>query len=184
MRVADHPDVLAARPEFHGDHRFGNQLGGERPDDVHPEYGVRIGIREEFHQAARVAERPRPGIGHEREGAGTVGDAFGLQLLLGFAHPRDLGRGVDHPGDGIEIHVRVLPGDALGHGHALLLRLVREHRPAHHVADRPHASETRAAVLVHDDEAALGLDADATIVAYLRVVYAGVRDAETVDKCD
>jgi hypothetical protein len=33
--------------------------------------------------------------------------------------------------------VAVLAGDALGDGDALFLGLVREHRAAHHVADRP-----------------------------------------------
>jgi hypothetical protein len=32
--------------------------------------------------------------------------------------------------------VRLLAGDELGHHHALVLGLVREHRAAHHVADR------------------------------------------------
>src|SRR5882672_6577008 len=181
MGVADHADVLAARPEFHGDHRFGNQLGGERPDDVHPEYRVGLRVGDEFHQAARVAERPRPGVGHEREAAGTVGDAFGLELLLGLAHPGDLGRRVDHPGNRVEIDMRLLARDALGHRYALLFRLVREHGPAHHVADRPHAGEIRAAMLVHGDEAALELEADAFGVEAFRVGDAADRDDEPIE---
>jgi hypothetical protein len=49
--------------------------------------------------------------------------------------------------------MRHLAGDALGHGRAFLLRLVREHRPAHHVADRPDVRQVGAAVLVHHHEA-------------------------------
>jgi hypothetical protein len=50
--------------------------------------------------------------------------------------------------------VTVLAGDALGHGHALLLGLVRQHRAADDVADGPHVGEVRAALGVHRDEAA------------------------------
>src|SRR6266702_2467433 len=82
-------------------------------------------------------------------------DPCGLQLLLGLADPGDLWRRVDHPWNRVEIHVRLLAGDALGHRHALLLRLVSEHRSAHHVADRPHVGKIRAAILIDGDKAAL-----------------------------
>src|SRR5205809_2106338 len=181
MRVADHANVLAARPEFHRDHGFSDQLRGERAEDVHAEYHVGFRVGDEFYEAGGVAERPRPGVGHEREGAGAVGDAFGLQLLLGLAHPGDLGRGVDHPGNRVEIDVRLLARDALGHRHALFFRLVREHGTAHHVTDRPHAGEIRAALLVHGDEAALELEADAFAVEAFGVGDAADRDDEPIE---
>ena len=49
----------------------------------------------------------------------------------------------------------MLAGDALGHRHAFFLGLVRQHRPAHDVADRPHARQVGAALVVDDDGAAL-----------------------------
>ena len=49
----------------------------------------------------------------------------------------------------------VLAGDALGDRDAFFLRLVREHRTAHDVADRPDAGEIGAALVVDGDEAAL-----------------------------
>ena len=58
MGVADHPDVLAAGPEFHCDDRFGDQLGSERADDVHAEYHVGFRVGDEFYEAGSVAERP------------------------------------------------------------------------------------------------------------------------------
>ena len=61
----------------------------------------------------------------------------GLQLLLGLADPGDLRRRVDHPRHRVEVDVAVLAGDPLGDRDALLLGLVREHRAAHDVADRP-----------------------------------------------
>jgi hypothetical protein len=49
----------------------------------------------------------------------------------------------------------VLARDALRDRDALLLRLVREHRAAHDVADRPHVRQVGAALVVDLDEAAL-----------------------------
>ena len=86
---------------------------------------------------------------------GAVGDAGGLQLLLGLADPGDLRRRVDHPGHGVEVDVAMLAGDALGDRDAFLLGLVREHRAAHDVADRPDVRQVGAAVVVDRDEAAL-----------------------------
>ncbi len=77
--------------------------------------------------------------------------------------------------------MRLLARDALGHRYALLFRLVREHGPAHHVADRPHAGEIRAAMLVHGDEAALELEADAFGVEAFRVGDAADRDDEPIE---
>src|SRR5947208_16291727 len=75
----------------------------------------------------------------------------------------------------------MLPGDALGHRHALFFRLVREHGTAHHVTDRPHAGEIRAALLVHGDEAALELEADAFAVEAFGVGDAADRDDEPIE---
>src|SRR5216117_1658794 len=75
----------------------------------------------------------------------------------------------------------MLPGDALGHRHALFFRLVREHGTAHHVADRPHAGEIRTALLVHGDEAALELESDCLGVQALGVGDAAYRDDEPIE---
>ncbi len=80
--------------------------------------------------------------------------AFGLQLLLGLANPRDFREGVDHPRNRVEVDVRLLADNALGHSHAFVFRLVGEHRATHHVADGPQARHLGLAVVVHLDEAA------------------------------
>ena len=77
--------------------------------------------------------------------------------------------------------MRLLSRDALGHRHAFFFRLVCEHGPAHHVADRPHAFEIRAAVLVRGDEAALELEADCFGVQALGVGDAADRDDEPIE---
>jgi hypothetical protein len=77
-------------------------------------------------------------VGAERESADLVGDALGLQRLLGLADPGDFRAGVDHPRNGVVIQMTVLAGDDLGHHDAFLGTLVRQHRPAHHVANRVH----------------------------------------------
>jgi hypothetical protein len=50
--------------------------------------------------------------------------------------------------------MRLLAGDELGHHHALVLGLVREHGSAHHVANGVDIRQVRAAVIVDLDEAA------------------------------
>jgi hypothetical protein len=47
-------------------------------------------------------------------------------------------------------------GDQFGHRDAFLEALVRQHRPAHAVADRPDAVDAGVAVFVDLDHAALG----------------------------
>ena len=97
----------------------------------------------------------RAAVGHERNEPAFVLAAFGLELLLGLAHPGDFRRGVDHPRHGGEVDVSVLAGNALGHRDALFFGLVRQHRAAHHVAHRPHVGQVGLAVFVDGDEAAL-----------------------------
>ena len=182
MGVADARDVLAAGLELHRHHGLGDQLAGHRADDVHAEDLVGLGVGQELDHAGGVAERARAAVGHEREGAGLVGAACGLELLLGLADPGDLGAGVDDPGNGVEVDVAMLAGDALGHRDALLLGLVRQHRPAHHVADRPDAGQVGAAVVVDDDGAALvELEADGLGVQAVGVGHAADRHDQAVD---
>ena len=51
----------------------------------------------------------------------------------------------------------LLACNALGHHHALVLALVREHRAAHDIAHRPDPGHARLAVVVHGNEAS-GID--------------------------
>ena len=74
-------------------------------------------------------------VGGEREFADLVGDAGGLQLLLGLADRGDLRAGVDHVRDDVVVHVAGLAGEDFGDRDALVLGLVRQHRPGDHVAD-------------------------------------------------
>ena len=83
----------------------------------------------------------------------------GLQLLLGFADRGDLRERVDDARDDVVVHVARLSRQHLGDGDALVLGLVGEHRPAHHVADGVDAGHVGREVVVDDDAAALGRDA-------------------------
>ncbi len=65
-------------------------------------------------------------------------------------------------GNRLVVDLAVAAGDEVGHHDALLLALVRQHRAAHAVADRPDALRAGAALIVDLDEAALiELDAGA-----------------------
>src|SRR5256886_9392097 len=78
-----------------------------------------------------------------------------LDLLLGEADPGDLRRGIDDRGDHLVVDLAEAAGDQVRDHHALLLALVRQHRAAYAVPDRPHALHARAAGLIDTDEAAL-----------------------------
>ena len=180
--MADARDVFGRGLEFHRHDGFGNQFGGHRADDVHAEDFIGGRIGQEFHHARSVAQRARTAVGHEREGTGLVGDAFGLQGLLGLADPRDFRRGVDHPRNRVEVGVTVLAGDTLGHGNAFFFRLVRQHRAAHDVAHRPHVRQVGLAVAVDGDEAAfVQLQADLVGTQTIRVRRTADRDDQFVE---
>src|SRR2546421_4978810 len=177
MSVADPGDVLACRAEFHGHHAFGDELRNHWPDGVQAEDAIGLRVGDELHETARIPQRPGPAVGHEGKRAGAISDASSFELLLGLADPGDLWRRVDHPWHGVEIHMSMLAGDALGHGSALVLGLVREHRTAHDVADRPDPLEIRPAVGVDGDEPAfVELETDR-----LGVESGGVWDASDRD---
>jgi len=86
---------------------------------------IRLGIGQHLDHAGGVAQRACAAVGEEREATSLVLDAVGLELLLGAAHPGDFRAGVDDPGDGVEVDVAMLAGDALGHGNTFFLSLVR-----------------------------------------------------------
>ena len=142
---------------------------------------VRRRVGQELDHARGVAQRARAAIGHEGESAGLVLDACLFQLLLRLADPGDLGRGVDDPRHQVEIDMPVLAGDALGHGHAFFLGLVRQHGAAHHVAHGPHAGQVGLAVAIdHDGTALIQLQAHGLGVQAGGVGHAANADDEFV----
>ena len=70
---------------------------------------------------------------------------------------------VDHARDALVVDVAALAGDLLDDGDALLLRLVREHRATHHVANRIDARHVGGKVVV-DLHLAASVDLDAHVV--------------------
>mmetsp|Transcript_7987 Transcript_7987/g.27120 ORF Transcript_7987/g.27120 Transcript_7987/m.27120 type:complete len:361 (+) Transcript_7987:292-1374(+) len=153
MRVARARDVLGARAVLHGEHRLGDHLARVPGDDVHSEDLARLLVRDELDDAVRVGVGARARVGHERKLAHRVGGARRLDLLLGEPHGGHLRVGVDHVGDAVVVDVAVLARDDLRHGDALLLRLVREHGPADHVADGVHARDVGPELIVHVHDA-------------------------------
>ena len=158
--VADARQVVGRTAELHGQHAFVHQLGDVRADQVHAQDAVGLGVCQDLHEARRLDHRHGTAVGGEREAAGLVRDAFVLELLLGLADPGQLRLGVDHPRDRVEVDVARQARDQLGHGDAFLEALVRQHRAAHAVTDRPDAIDAGVAVCVHFDLATL-VDLDA-----------------------
>src|SRR6516164_6769781 len=155
VRVDRALQVLAARGVLHGEHRLGDQLPGERPDDVHAENLVVIAGRHDLGEPLSLLQGACAAAGEEREGARFVGTPARLHLLLGETDPGDLRRRVDDEGNHLVVHLAVAAGDQVGHHHALLLALVSEHRTAYAVTDGPDVLDTGTAVLVDLDEAVL-----------------------------
>src|ERR1043166_5836650 len=155
MSVNDAGDVLGAGVELHRNHRFGDELGGKRPDDVHSQDTVGALVGQHLDETDRFAEGARAAVGHERKLSAAVGGSGRTQFLFGFAHPGDFRRGVDDPRHRFEIDVACLAGYQLGDRDALLRGLVRKHRPAHHIPARVYIGQITAAMLVGLHEAAL-----------------------------
>ena len=81
----------------------------------------------------------------------------------------------------LKLTCAVLAGDALGHRDALFLGLVRQHRAAHDVADRPDVRQVGLAVVVdHDGAALVELQADRLGVQADGVGHAADRDDQLV----
>ena len=95
MRVAGTRHVFGGRHELHRQHGLGDLLGGMRMDHVHAEDGSVAASARTLTKPARCALRQGPAVSGVRK---ALGDPLRLQLLFGLAHPRDLRRGVDHPG--------------------------------------------------------------------------------------
>src|SRR5690606_8937572 len=79
----------------------------------------------------------------------------GLQLLFGLANPSDFGGGVDNPRHGVEIDVRLLTRQTLGHSHTFFFGFVSQHRTTHHVTHCPDTWQAGGAIVVHNHETTL-----------------------------
>src|SRR3569623_1549090 len=175
-------DIFRRAAELHHRHRLADQLGRQRTDDVHFLYAVALGIAQYLHEPRGVAHRMRAAVAHEGKYAGAE-VAIGIaQLLGGLAHPGDLGPGINHPRYRFVIDVAGLAGDVLGDHHAFVGGLVRQHRPAHHVADGVDVGEIGAAVFVyHDVPTRVEREADAVGVEACGVGHAAGGHQHAVD---
>mgnify|MGYP003694745303 CR=1 FL=1 len=181
MGMADPREILARGAELHRDDALGDELGCQRTDRVHAEDAVGRGVGENLDETRRVAQRPRAAVRGKRKAAGAIGDARGLQLLLGLCRPRRSPATCRSPRDGVEVDVAVLARDALGDGDALLLRLVREHGPAHDVADRPDAGADWSGIRSSTATKPRSSSCSPTAAA-LRPAVCGTRPIDTINR--
>ena len=134
--VAGAGEIFRRAAEFHQHRRLVDHLAGAEADDMHAEHAVGRLVGEDFHETVGVQHGAGAAVRREREFPDLVVDAGLLQLFLGLADRGDFGAGVDDARDDVVVHMAGLAGDDLGHRDALVLGLVREHRPGDHVADR------------------------------------------------
>ena len=167
MRVHDAREILGRALEFHRDDGLGDSSDTSAPTMCTPRMRSVSACAMTFTRpAGSFIATARP-IAANGKLPVLYGMPSSLHWLLGLADPGDLGLGVDHPRNRVEIHVAGLAGDDFGDRDAFLEALVREHRPAHAVADRPDAFDAGAAMLVDDDAAAI-VELDAGAVAEQR----------------
>src|SRR5690606_37028789 len=131
--------------------RLSDHRARDRGDHPHAEDAVGCRVGDDFDEAIRVAV----GLG------AAVGDHWALADLhlvpgflggfLGQADTGDLRHRIDHARDHRVVHDAGLPGDVFGYGDAFVLRLVRQHRAGDHVANRPHALDLGAEIVVRLD---------------------------------
>src|SRR4029079_9921222 len=155
VRVDGSLQILCGRLELHREHGLGDQLARDGTDDVHAEDVVVLAVRDQLHEADRLLHALRAAVHCERKRPDLVRPAVLLDLRLGLADPRDLGRRVDDGRNRLVVHLGHMARDELRDHHALFRALVREHRAAHDVADRPDVRHRRAAMRVDVDEAPL-----------------------------
>src|SRR5215472_17661801 len=99
--VAGAGDVLRRRGKLHADDELGDQIARIRADDMGAEDAIRRLVGEDLDEAVGHGHGARPAIGHEGELANLIGDALGLQLLLGLPDGGGLRPGIDHAGNGV-----------------------------------------------------------------------------------
>ena len=122
---------------------------------MHAQDAVVVGVRKDLHQAGALVGGQRATGGRERELAGAVGLAVGLEFLLGLAHPGDLRMGVDDRRDAIVVDQRFVASQPFDHHDPFLHALVRQHGTAHHVADGVDLRRIGGAKVVDEQKAAL-----------------------------
>src|SRR5262249_45960095 len=151
--VAGAGDVLGRGAELHGNRSLRDHVAGVRPDDVHAEHAVGLGIGEDFHEAFGLQVRLCAAIGGKRKLAGIVGDAGLLQFLLAFFDRGDFGIGVDYVWDDVVVHLAGFAGEDFRHRRALVHGLVRQHRAGDRVADGVDARHVGGEARVDHDAA-------------------------------
>ena len=114
-----------------------------------------LGVGHELDEALRVAERPRPAAGRERELAHLDLIAVFARLSLRQADTGDFRVAVGATGDVVPAHgVRVLARQVLDGDDALVHGLVRQARAAHQVANSVDGGDVGLEEVVHRDHVA------------------------------
>src|SRR5580693_10710135 len=157
MGVAGAGDVLGRGAEFHGDRRFADHIAGVGAENVHAEHAIGLGVGQDFHKAFGGQIHLGASIGGEGKFSDIVGNAGGLELLLGFADGSDFRIGINHIRNDVVVHMAGLAGENFGNRDAFFLGLMRQHRAGNGVADGIDAGNVGAEVRVNDDPAAVVL---------------------------
>ncbi len=134
---------------------FAGQLGDTSTDRLDAEDPVIVFLRDDPDKPAIAAgfERQRAAAGRERKLRGDdLRARRGRRLVRRQPGADDLGFGEADRRDRVGIEMAALAGDDLGHHRALRCGLVRQHRLADQIADRPDIAHRGTALVVDLDE--------------------------------
>ena len=154
-------DILCRCTELHGQHCLSQQIAGQRPKNMHAEHTVRLRIRKDFDHAVCIGVGARAAIGCKWKFADTVVGGRFLEVFFGLSNAGDLGPSVDDSRNELIVDVTRLPSHYFNADHALILRLMRQHRARHAVADRKNTLDVGLKGAVDlNDASVVALDSD------------------------
>ena len=149
MRVHRARHILGASPKFHRHHRFRNQMGGLRPQNVHAQQPIGLRMAEHLHQTVDLVHAVRPGVCPELVFPHAHLPELLPRRLFSQANRSQLRMGVHHPGDHVVVYVPSLARHLLDRGHPFLFRLVRQHRSGDHIPDRVDSRHAGLKIPIH-----------------------------------
>ena len=116
-------DVFGRCAKFHSDADFPDYLADADADQMGSEHAVGGCVRQDLNETVGLVICAGAAVRLERELAGLVGDASGLELFLGLTYPGDLRLGVHDAWDDVVVDVPRLARDDFSASHALVFGL-------------------------------------------------------------
>ena len=160
MGVRRPGQVVGGRPDVDSQGPLGDQVGRVRSHEMNAQHRTAARFADQLHQSIHLAQDSRSWIGRERELRDLHVSSLVARRCFGQAHAGNLGAREDDVRNRAIVHRATAAAGVLS-GHAPVdHRLVRQHRAADRVSDRPHVWHAGRQVLVHGDRPTVHRHAD------------------------